>query len=338
MMTTRWLTGLIVLACMGCGGPAVTSRPVQSEATWLVRLDTFSDVRSAGDLRYDHPVDWNEPDLEAILTRLLVLERGGLLDQPSPPQPVFSSGEIKQLVPGLRKAFRMAQPSEWLVFSSMLPAGAVQEVTSGGMFIKERRLHVVLANHRERVPPGPGGADAAQANPLRPLGGKGRTMSFDSPRYVVATQSNWMGDSSGTPSSELTLDHTAFLVDARPSPPPAIPAAAPTGIGTASPPPQTLPSAGLPKTDANEARDSSLKDQTAGTTQEVARLRQKLEEQESEIAQLKTRLRDFDLHTRELERLRRTIEEQTTEVAQLKARLSELEASQKKPTPKQPRR
>jgi hypothetical protein len=337
-MFTRLLTGLVVLTCVGCAGPIITSRPVQSDPTWLIRLDTFADARESSVLHYNHPAEMAESELAAILSRLMVREQVGLLDQKPAPQPLFSSQEIKQLVPGLQKALRLAKLTEWVVFSSVVPTATTQEVTSGGLFLQEGKLHVVIANYRTQIQPGLDSTERARTNPLRSLGGKGVVLSFDPLRYVITTQANWMGGSSGTPASEVMLDHTAFLADARPALPPPITAASPTAIETTPGPPQSLPSAGLFKTDANEARDSSPKGPAAGATQKVERLGKNFEDQESEIAELKARFKEFDLQKKELERLRQTAEEQDKEIKELKTRLSELEMTQGKPPKKKPTR
>jgi len=287
-MTRIVLAGVVLLACFGCAAPTITSRTVDSRASWFIRLDTFVDTRTAGDLRYDHPADWSESELTTILSRLLVQERVGLLDQKPFPRAVFSSSEIRQLVPGLQKAFQMAKPSEWVALYSAMPAGTVQEVTSGGLFLQGNRLHVVVANYRERIPSGPDVPEAIRVNPMRPLGGRGFNVSFDPARYVSATKSNWTGGSSTTPASELILDHQAFLADARP-PAPAPVATAPVAPAPAMKAPQVVPQAG-PK----DETITSLKDHMTSLQNEVERLRRRVEEQDDEIAKLKTRLTELD--------------------------------------------
>jgi hypothetical protein len=288
-ITRLWFWGVLLLACVGCAGLTITSRAVEGEASWSISLETFTDIHAADELRYDHPADWSAAELTTILSRLLVRERVGLLDQQPSPQPLFSSNEIRQLVPGLQKAFGMAKPSEWIAFYSTLPAGDVQEFTSGGLFLKGSRLHVVVANHHERISSGPDVPEAIRANPLRPLGGRGFTVSFDPARYVSATKSNWMGGSSTTPASELVLDHQAFLADARPPAPSPLVSAPPPIVETPSSPAPT-PSKATP----NAMSDTSLKDRVTDLQNEVIYLRSRIEEQDKEIAQLKTRLAELD--------------------------------------------
>lgn len=282
-MITRLFTGILVLLCAGCAGPTIASRTIGGEATWFVRLDTFMDSRSTADLRFDHPAQFSDAELAAILRQVQVQERVGLLERKPFPQPLFSPGEIKQLVPGLQKALRTARPTEWAVFYSAFPAGSVQEVTSGGLFVKSNRLHVVVANHHGRIPSGSDSLAAIRANPLSPWGGKGVTLSFDPPRFVAGTQATWMGGSAAAPASELVLDHSVFLAEA------AAPAGAPV---TASPVP--LAPQAAPPVVQRDAGSTVMKEQITGLQNEVERLRRRLEEQDEDIALLKTRLFELD--------------------------------------------
>jgi hypothetical protein len=316
-MSKAFFACVLLLAAAGCAGPTIATREVHRDASWFVRLDTYEDAKAAAGLAYEHPVNWSEADLSAILRGLLVQERIGLLDQKMPPKALFAPEEIRQLAPQLQAAFRLARPTEWvavyLEFSSRSP---VPEVTSGGFFVKGGALHVVVANHREWLPPGPDGADAVRGNPMRSLGGRGSILTFDPPRFVLATQANWMGGTSGAPAGELLLDYKAFLGDVKPP----VAASVAAGAGT------DLKSVPAPS------------EQAAKPSGEVARLKQKLEEQDLEIAQLKTRLKEFDLQKKEVERLRQKSDEQETQIEQLKARLSELDAPKKKPPAKKPAR
>ena len=167
-MINRLLPGLLVLLCAGCSGPAIASRAAVGEANWFVRLDTFLDARSAADLRFDHPSQLSEAELTAVLSRVQVQERAGLLERKPFPQPLFSPNEIRRMMPSLQKTLWAAKPTEWAVFYSALPGGVGQEVTSGGLFVKGNQLHVVVANHHERIPSGSDSLAAIRANPLNP--------------------------------------------------------------------------------------------------------------------------------------------------------------------------
>jgi hypothetical protein len=300
----KLIVALLLLAVgTGCAGPTIATREVQREATWFVRLDTYADTKAAAGLNFDHPATLPAEDVAAIMGRFQVQERVALLEQTPPPQPFFSPDEISRLAPPVQKALRTAGPSEWVAFYVGRPAGTTQNVSSGGFFLKGGQLHMVFANNRERVLPGSDSAEAVRANPMRSLGGRAFRLMFDPPQYVLTTQANWMGGSYGSPASEVILDHAAFLADARP-PAPAAPSLAPPAraeVGPAPPPTLASPS----PAPASEGPSPSLREEMRKLQKEVVSLRQMIEDQE-------------------------------TEIDQLKARLSEMETSKRKPTPKKP--
>jgi hypothetical protein len=312
-MIRRVLPGVLVLLCVGCAGPTITSRAAVGEANWFVRLDTFAEAGAVADLRFDHPARLSEAELTALLSRVQVQERAGMLEQKPFPRPLFSPGEIRQMAPSLQKTLRTAKPAEWAVFYSALPGGTGQEVTSGGLFVQSNQLHVVVANHHERIPSGSNSLAAIRANPLSPWGGKGVTLSFDPPRFVAGTQATWLGGSAGAPASELVLDHPAFLaealapatapvaaVSAAPPAPASVPQSAvilPPAMPPAAPPvaQPTTPQAMTPLAAPRDAGSSALmKEQMAGLQNEIERLRRRVEEQDEDIALLKTRLFELD--------------------------------------------
>ena len=298
-MITRLLLGLFVLLCAGCAGQTITSRAAVGETNWFVRLDTFADSRSTADLRFEHPVQLSEAELTAVLSRVQVQERAGLLERKPFPQPLFSPNEIRRMMPSLQKTLWAAKPTEWAVFYSALPGGVGQEVTSGGLFVKGNQLHVVVANHHERIPSGSDSLAAIRANPLNPWGGKGVTLSFDPIRFVAGTQATWLGGSASAPASELVLDHGAFLAEtpastATPVASTSAPQAPAPGMQSAvAPSPVVAPI--VPLAAPREAGgDASMKEQVTGLQNEINRLRRRLEEQDEDIALLKTRLFELD--------------------------------------------
>ena len=271
-MSRRILAVIAVLSCLGCAGPTLTTKPVHRDATVFVGLARYADATQAVQVRHDHPVDWSDADLQAVLSRLLLEERMGLLAEARPAQAVFEPDEVPRLSAGLREGFRAAQPAEWVVFALASPAGGAQEaaVTSGAVFVHERRLHVIIANHRERVPPGPGSVDDIRANPLRPLKAMKGALGFDPARYAVASRASWLGGSSGPSASELIVDHAAFLASAR----------------------QQMPVAGsAPKTQGkpDDSEAAALRAQMEQLREEVALLKKQLTEQAAELARLKSR-------------------------------------------------
>ncbi len=165
----------------------------------------------------DHPIEWSDSDLYAILTRLHVQTRRGLLDSLGPSRQLFSPEKSLHLLPGLRDAFRDAQPSDWVGFALWSSSRRSQalEVTSGSMFLQDGRLHVILANHRERVVSERDGITAIHRNPFHSLRDVKGTLMFDPASYVVDSRTNWMAEGFESPASELILDYEDFLAHTR---------------------------------------------------------------------------------------------------------------------------
>lgn len=202
------LTGglLVLLHVVGCSSAPLVTRPIHTEPTWFVRLDTYQESEKSKALQYDHPAEWNEPELATILSRLLVQPEMGLLDRKRPPVPVFTVEEISRMTPILRTAFQQAQGSEWMSFAFLYPTGTNLEVTSGAFFIVNRRLHVVIANAREVVNQFATDVGFVRKNPMRSIWGVHGHLTFDPARFIVETASNWSGGSNYS-ASELVLDY-----------------------------------------------------------------------------------------------------------------------------------
>ena len=204
-----YFLGLTILLCLGCTAPTLTSRVIEQDSSWFVRLDSLLEAGSASP-RYDHPSVWRDEELFAILSRLLLQERVGLMDNARPPRSVFSLEEINLLMPAVRKSFQEATSREWIVFTLVGQEGRGRETTSGAMFVEEGKLHLVIANHRLALAENSEELSRVRANPLHSVQGSGGALVFDLPRFVIGTKANWSGGHRAS-ASELILDHAAFL-------------------------------------------------------------------------------------------------------------------------------
>jgi len=277
-MVKHALLPCLFLICLGCAGPSFVSRPVHSDADWMVRLDSHAD--KAAPPRYDHPAEWTEAGLRETLSRVRMQESVGLLERTPPPLPLFTEDDVQQLAPRLQQAFGMARPSEWIVFCVTHTGGAGQAVTSGGFFVENKRLHVLVANYHAPVSEQTGGIEAVRKNPMSGLKGTGNTVTFDPTRFVLAVQTNWLGGYSGAEASELILDHAAFLA----SLPPPEPASVTAPIATQ---PKTLATQSLPP--AGDTVIAVLQAQVRKLQEDNERLKRKLAEQYDELAALKAK-------------------------------------------------
>lgn len=183
-MAAGWLAGVVALvAVFGCAGPGRSTRAVHEDPDRSVRLETRQGSGAdSSAMRFAHPVLLKEEDWDRILTAISIQTRKRLLPSigagQGGPRAAFEENERRYLVRYLHEAFSMAQPDEWVVFFLSHPRDqrgdlrggpGVTEVTSGGLFVEDGRLHVVLANYRYAVTI-PSLAVQILENPLRPAG------------------------------------------------------------------------------------------------------------------------------------------------------------------------
>lgn len=272
---TGFLLWLFII-CAGCAGPALTSHIVQEEPSRFVRLDSYG--TGAESPRYNHPSTWTAEEVTAILSRLLLEDRVGLMDSVQPPHSVFSLDEIVFLAPAIKESFQRASPEEWIAIYTASPRGDGLTVTSGGMFLSDSNLHLVVANHRTLLARESADLAAVRENPFHSIRGSGGTLAFESSRYVLRRQANWTGGHRAS-ASELVLDHRGFLTSLQR-----------TGtITTLSSPRETGSLALSSGSRSNEGLKSEPDPQAVilQLREENERLKRTVAEQEAEIARLK---------------------------------------------------
>lgn len=181
-MRPRLLMAVALLACAACAAPPLQSRVVDHGPLWLVRLDASRDPAQTA-RQFNHPMDVSDPELMVILEHVFI--EGPATG--TPPRPVFSYGELTCIVPGIREALHRATASEWVVFSVMDPKATHQTLTSGGLFVKDAKLYLLLANHRLQVPAGKTDVvDPLTAIPLHVQGQNpdSAALIFSPPRFM----------------------------------------------------------------------------------------------------------------------------------------------------------
>lgn len=273
------IASILLVWTVGCANPGFIIQPVEDEPSLLVGLASSPDGSSAAETRHDHPVEWTTGDLQAILKRLVIQEGGGLMDGSRPPQAVFSPEDLTHLIPALQQSFKIARPSEWIVFAVWGGSEQTQglEVTSGGLFLQDQQLHILLANHRERVSSEEDGIQAIQKNPFHALRDVKRNLLFYPTNYVMASRNNWIMSGFESPVSELILDYQALLAENRPEKPVEIEEAAASEISKTDRSPS---SAAADKLGVLQEEVSTLKE-------ELSRLKQQIKQQAEAPSQTK---------------------------------------------------
>jgi HAMP domain-containing protein len=242
-----------------------------------VGLASSPDDSSEDETRHDHPVEWTTGDLQAILKRLVIQEGSGLLDSSRRPQAVFSQEDLTHLIPALQQTFNIARPSDWIVFAVWGSSEQTQglEVTSGGMYLQDQQLHILLANHHERVSSEEDGIQAIRENPFHALRDVKRSLMFYPTSYVMESGNNWIMSGFESPVSEIILDYQALLATNRPETP------IETEGAVASEIPKTDPITS-PTTDAELG---TLQEEISTLKEELSRIKQQMKQQAADPSQ-----------------------------------------------------
>lgn len=155
MRICRW-GGLLFVwwLIVGCAPPMIYSHLVYENPTAFVRLEPSPWVDQDDPSTWNaHPATISRHQLQEALRGLRVREhRAGLIlwirgiaDE----QPAFRDGEIDLLTSRVQEGLALAVPQEIVTFYLSHPVNSTRrEVTSGGVFVIDGQLHLILSNHR----------------------------------------------------------------------------------------------------------------------------------------------------------------------------------------------
>ncbi len=126
-----------------------------------------------GSPEYFHPVAVNPEFLDQFL-KLIEVQPSSLLDRltgsSATIQKAFSDEQLEVLTGPLSKALEQSTSLETVTFFWATPRGnGIWEITSGGMFLHDNNLHLVLPNFRHTVP-ATTPPQQLKEHPLTPLG------------------------------------------------------------------------------------------------------------------------------------------------------------------------
>lgn len=212
----RWgLLLCVVAGCLftGCIAPPLYSYLVYENPTSFVRLEVSPWVDP--DLPQTlnaHPATLSRRQMIEALRGLRVREHRsgpvrwvwGLADQ----EPAFREEEIELLAPRLLEGLALAVPQELVTFYVSHPVNATKrEVTSGGVYVKEGYLHVIMSNHRNNYEVPPAGLIYDRRYPLFSLAPLGVDLLYEAEDAVVPKdQRFWDAILGDERSSEIVLD------------------------------------------------------------------------------------------------------------------------------------
>lgn len=141
-------TAIILTFQFGCSSPPPPRTSYQDPIT-SIRL--YVDERAG--TGHSHPGQITADQMARVLSGIRVVPRtgfiGSLITGQTQANPAFSSNEIQILAPRLSRALTEATPQELVTFYRRFSDASVGlAITSGGMFVQDSHLFVVLANNR----------------------------------------------------------------------------------------------------------------------------------------------------------------------------------------------
>jgi hypothetical protein len=199
--------GAVAALTVSCGYLA-TYPPVEDED--VVRLVSVPKAV------YDHPVRLSSRDLSVILQAVRVKFKANwlqtLITGPLAPLPLFDEATLARVVPPLAAALERAGLHERVVFYvAQRRSNARRDVTSGVLFVEGRLLHIVLANHQNRVDAIPGSIAYDKEDPEVAVAPQRVALVFDRPEFVVERKPDLVDGVFGAAPPRLLVDYGMFL-------------------------------------------------------------------------------------------------------------------------------
>ncbi|MDH5699941.1 MAG: hypothetical protein OEZ41_08285 [Nitrospirota bacterium] len=197
----------------GCVAPPLYSYLVYENPTSYVRLEVSPWVDpDLPQTLNEHPAIMSRRQMVEALKGLRVREHRsgpirwvrGLAD----PEPAFREEEIELLAPRLLEGLGLAVPNELVTFYISHPINATKrEVTSGGMYVRDGHLHVIMSNHRTNFEIPPAGLIYDRRYPLFSLAPLDVDLLYETEEMVIPKEQRfWEAILGDERSGEIVLD------------------------------------------------------------------------------------------------------------------------------------
>lgn len=209
--------GCLVLI-IGCVVSACVPSPLHSyliyeNPTSFIRLEASPWIEPDLPQTWNaHPATVSRAQMSKALKGLQVREhRSGLIRWvlgQADREPVFREEEIELLTPRLVEGLEMAVPQELVTFYVSHPINATKrEVTSGGMYVKNGNLHVIVSNYRTNYEIPPAGVIYDRRYPLFSLAPLDVDLLYETEDMVLPKERTlWDAILGDEHSGEIVLD------------------------------------------------------------------------------------------------------------------------------------
>jgi hypothetical protein len=201
-----------VLILSACAVPTIPARIIYENPTDFVRLEpdpyAFHEITQT---LHSHPADIDVEEMARLLKGFSVQDHRTAVQRwlagEAPLEPVFREDEIAWLAPRLSQALAVANPDERATFYISYPQTSIKrEITSGGLYVQNGRLHFILGNYRIVYGIPAYGMVYDRRYPVAPTAAKGFNLFFNPANAVVQHKSTWWEFLSGQKKDEVVID------------------------------------------------------------------------------------------------------------------------------------
>jgi hypothetical protein len=148
-MRTIWVVSLLVIVLCSCAQTSIVKTPIYKDSDLEVTLYRASALDASSHVgAYSHPATFEVEDLKYLLRKIEYREKG--LFGWATARSVFSAHELYRITPHFVEALGRANPGDEIIFSSdAAKSGGLfssARLTSGRMFVKDKKLHCIFGN------------------------------------------------------------------------------------------------------------------------------------------------------------------------------------------------
>ncbi|MCP9438393.1 MAG: hypothetical protein NNA20_00695 [Nitrospira sp.] len=210
------VTGAVLMT--GCAIPHVPSRIVYEDPVNFVRLEIDKTVLPEWPQgHFSHPAMLGKEVLRAVLLGLKVQEHRIAPQQwiqgTAPIVPAFDEEEVALLSEQLAEGLEQAQYNERVTFYLSEPLAFFRRmVTSGGIYVRGKELHVILGNWKIIYGIPAYGMIYDRRYPMRPTAAKGFDLLFEPADAVIQQQSSLLDTLFANTKDELVIDLSKLAV------------------------------------------------------------------------------------------------------------------------------
>lgn len=206
------LTLYALLVFVGCAIPHVPSRTIYEDPVNYVRLEIDDAVLPEWPPgHHTHPKVFTADQVARILKGMTAQEHRIWIQEwiqgEAPMVPVFKDEEVKLLSPQIAEAFAEAEYNERVTFYLSQPQTSVKRViTSGGMYVHDNELHIILGNWQIVYGIPTYGMIYDRRYPMRPTAAKGFDLFFHPAEAVIEQPSSLWDRALANDKDELVID------------------------------------------------------------------------------------------------------------------------------------